>query len=544
MMKCRPVLVFLLLLGVNVAAYAPVWNSFFLSDDFNLVAAVRDGGPFGIWSSRPTDFFRPLTSCVVYLDYHLWKLDPRGFHTTNVLFHTLSAFFVYCIALRLLAHLAHGGRSPSSAVVTAQALACALLFSTLPSHTESVAWIAGRTDLIAVAFGLGCFYCALLYLDKGRPLHAVLSVGLLCAGLLSKEAVVLLPAAVAIFGVVGLCGGGGRQSLRRAICLTSLLVVCAVAYISIRAAVVGSLVGGYGSAVHLRFAPADMMINAYSNLFRVFGSGEINRHVALQCGLYSDPRLLRGLVTLLSLPPLVALGIVLFRNWPSRRAACCAVLGLLLSALLLMAPILNMRVSFFTSSGERFLYLASAFCALALLLVVRLTIGGKATAAVLLLAALLQVGVLRQALAPWQHAGQISAAVVKDAVCAAPREGEWLVLNLPDNLRGAYILRNGFPAALSLFGASVGPDAVVVPLGHTLDRATLALTARRLGPGSFEVELPAGQSVFTDEPLPPAWRHRITVAKPSPHRRQISLGAASRLSRVSYYSEGRLRTLE
>jgi arylsulfatase A-like enzyme/Tfp pilus assembly protein PilF len=97
----------------------------------------------------PYGYYRPVTTVSYFLDYTLWGLQPFGYHLTNVGLHALCTVLMALILLRL--------RWPLLATAIAT-----LLFAIHPVHTESVAWIAGRTDLIAFLF---CGLTLLLYLS-------------------------------------------------------------------------------------------------------------------------------------------------------------------------------------------------------------------------------------------------------------------------------------------------------------------------------------------------------------------------------------------
>lgn len=135
-------------------------------------------GDFFEWSEEAgrRGYHRPLITLSYMADYSLWGMHPSGYHLTNVLFHAFSTVLVYLIAVRLL------GDWPGPFVA-------AVLFAVHPVHTQSVAWISGRTDVIATTLVLLSLF---LYL-KARPR---LSWGALLAfalALLAKEVAFVLP---------------------------------------------------------------------------------------------------------------------------------------------------------------------------------------------------------------------------------------------------------------------------------------------------------------------------------------------------------------
>ncbi|MFH1202627.1 MAG: tetratricopeptide repeat protein [Candidatus Omnitrophota bacterium] len=91
-------------------------------------------------------FYRPLQSLSFMLDFHLFGLNPWGFHLTNILLHIFNAILIYFIFLELLKD-------------EKIALLVALLFVAHPVHTEAVTYIAGRADPLVGLFILGSFFC-------------------------------------------------------------------------------------------------------------------------------------------------------------------------------------------------------------------------------------------------------------------------------------------------------------------------------------------------------------------------------------------------
>lgn len=156
------------------------------------------------WSMLPSQFLsvRPIKSLTLMIDYQLWGLNPMGYHLTNIILHGLCsvAFFylVYYLSLsRRIAFLA------------------AIFFALHPIHTEAVANINNRKDILAALFVM---LALVLYVRKGRFLLGYGGTFVLyLLALLSKEvaAVAFLP----LMFLYDLCLGSARRrgGLREAI---------------------------------------------------------------------------------------------------------------------------------------------------------------------------------------------------------------------------------------------------------------------------------------------------------------------------------------
>jgi tetratricopeptide (TPR) repeat protein len=160
---------------------------------------VRAGGLAGLLLSdfrlypwEATGYYRPVVMLSLWFDRLLSGIVPFSFHLTNVLLHGLVSALVAVAGRRL------------TGSATA-ALLGGLLYAVHPTHVESVAFVSGRTDLWAAAFGMASLLCWLRS-RAGAPSRLLpwaawggLTFLLAC---LSKEVAVLLPAVVLAWDAV------------------------------------------------------------------------------------------------------------------------------------------------------------------------------------------------------------------------------------------------------------------------------------------------------------------------------------------------------
>ena len=125
-----------------------------------------------------TNVFRPVTFSTFALDWKIGHGFAPGFHVVNLVLHAIVTLLLYMLLQRLF----QGSRQANPL-----ALAAALLFAAHPIHTEAVASISGRAELLAAGFLIAAW---LLHLED-REVPALICFAL---ALLSKEsAVVFLP---------------------------------------------------------------------------------------------------------------------------------------------------------------------------------------------------------------------------------------------------------------------------------------------------------------------------------------------------------------
>jgi len=130
----------------------------------------------------PSGLYRPLTKASFALERLVVSRKPAVHHATNSLLHAVAACLLLLLGRRVLGHRG--------------ALLGALLFALHPLHTEAVAGIAGRADLLALVFVLLALLAHLRLPDEPGA-RVLVPAALLLLGLLCKEiAVVFLPLVV------------------------------------------------------------------------------------------------------------------------------------------------------------------------------------------------------------------------------------------------------------------------------------------------------------------------------------------------------------
>ncbi len=186
-------------------------------------------------------YYRPVVSVSYLLDFALWKTNAFGFHLTNVVLHVISSLLVVILLLEL----------GFDWIVT---LVSGVLFAVHPIHTENVAWISGRTDIVAFVFAMSSLLIHIrnARLDRKstrRIAGAAFSLLLFTLSLLAKEMSVVLVPWIALVHLL-LRGSG----LRRALGETAPYVLVVAAYILWRFFVIEIPVPGQPAVHELRHA--------------------------------------------------------------------------------------------------------------------------------------------------------------------------------------------------------------------------------------------------------------------------------------------------
>jgi protein O-mannosyl-transferase len=171
-----------ILLCVAILAYANTLRNGFTQDDALYILNNPQVTHFSVPQLfAPTSFnnvFRPMTFGSFALNWAAGGSHAFGYHFFNLLLHAIVAVLLYLTLRTLLEAVPEGAIAAWTA---------ALLFAVHPIHTEAVASIVGRSELLAMSFLLGAW---LLHM-KDKP---ALSLVCFVLALMSKEsAVVFVP---------------------------------------------------------------------------------------------------------------------------------------------------------------------------------------------------------------------------------------------------------------------------------------------------------------------------------------------------------------
>lgn len=127
--------------------------------------------------------YHPLTILTYAFDYDSANLDAYHYHLQSLIFHIATTILVYCFVWMLTKRFI-------AAAITA------ILFGLHPMHIESVAWVAGRKDVVYGFFYMASCISYLYYIrtegTKKWMFYAGVAVLYACS-LLSKPVAVVLP---------------------------------------------------------------------------------------------------------------------------------------------------------------------------------------------------------------------------------------------------------------------------------------------------------------------------------------------------------------
>ncbi len=235
-LKISKTVLYIILAIVSFAVYANALQNEFVFDDESVV----QGDPtITSLSNIPKFFtgelgfhkvigsyFRPVVSTSYAIDYSIWKLNPMGYHLTNIIIHIINVLLFLTLLLLVF-------EKSQSAYKEYAILIAALIFAVHPIHTEVVAWVSGRTDGLACTFFFAAFIFYLKYSKEPSNKNLVLTLLLYFLSLLSKEMAITLPAVIILYDMI-INRSEFKELLRKRIVMYGSLIVLSVLFMMLR----------------------------------------------------------------------------------------------------------------------------------------------------------------------------------------------------------------------------------------------------------------------------------------------------------------------
>jgi protein O-mannosyl-transferase len=123
--------------------------------------------------------YRPLSIATFAVEYAIFGLNPMISHLINILLYAFTIILIYQLIYRIFKRYVSYSRDV--------ALLGAILFAFHPVHTEVVANIKGRDEILALMFSLWATILYIKYLDKPRWISLFWGTFFWFLALLSKE---------------------------------------------------------------------------------------------------------------------------------------------------------------------------------------------------------------------------------------------------------------------------------------------------------------------------------------------------------------------
>ncbi len=171
-----------------------VWDEqFLIKDNLHVKSWDNVGMIFreniGAGAKNYSNFYRPVQMLTYMVDYSVWNLNTFGYHLTSIALHILVALVLYWLIQLLFAD-------------RALSLLTSALFLAHPIHSETVAYIAARADLLGALFILLCLCLYVKQTYSHNRINFVLISFAYILALLSKECSLITPILLIMYSSV------------------------------------------------------------------------------------------------------------------------------------------------------------------------------------------------------------------------------------------------------------------------------------------------------------------------------------------------------
>ena len=214
--------------------------------------------------------YRPFTPAMFAFEYQLVGKNPWLGHFLNILLYGFLCLMVYKLLISLICY------KDDSESKRYLVLAAALIYAAHPIHTEVVANIKGRDEIMSMLGSIIALYSVLKYIDLKQTKYVLIAVISFFVAFLSKENTItflaVVPVALYFFRDLSATSAIGKSII---------LLVPTIFFLLIRAAVLGNDFGG---------APLELMNNPYlkfiNGAYVPFDSGEKMATIIYTLGKY------------------------------------------------------------------------------------------------------------------------------------------------------------------------------------------------------------------------------------------------------------------
>jgi hypothetical protein len=176
----------LVIVATGLWIYWPALDGDWFWDDSLLVTANSNlrslQGLWQIWFAAPTNYYLPLTSTLLWIEWQLWGNEPLGYHLCNLALHILSGFLIWRLFNRLGLRWGWFG---------------GFLFVIHPLAVESVAWVSEIKNTLSLPLFLLSFDAWLDAEEKKSSYQR--SVFFYFMAMLAKTSTVMLPLVLLLY---------------------------------------------------------------------------------------------------------------------------------------------------------------------------------------------------------------------------------------------------------------------------------------------------------------------------------------------------------
>ena len=374
----------------------------FISDDFTYLLGVQQNGWQSVLNNFNDDFFLPLTHIIQLIIFTFFGENSTVFHAFQLVVHIAVGWQIYLLV-----------KENCSREKTIFPFLCGIIFLILPYHTESVIWLASIGYLLSLFFGL---LSIRHYLNENYFLFYLF----LALAIFSKEMGYIVPLIIVLLDWYQF-----RVYRLKSKAIPIGLIV--IATLGIRFVVLGSLIGGYGNAIHLNTNLLTLLKVPCVYLLKYITFFRYSQSIILSLLVIS---LLIGIST-----PYIKQLIKLKSKRP--------VVFIFLLFIATLLPVINLETtSLFAIQSDRYGYFNAVIFAFSLSYVLTYWKSNYAFLLSILLVTAFSTLTIQDTF-KWKNASLLGQQYLSALSSLEIDNSSILIINAPDNYQGVYVLRNG-----------------------------------------------------------------------------------------------------
>ena len=399
--------------AIGFVIYIPLLGNGFLSDDYDSL--------YRIYIQKRIlyrEFLRPMIDISFYVNYLISGLSAWSYYLFNISVHIINALLVF--------RFANGYIMFSKKDQWLFAFWSGILFLIYPFHNESIAWLSGRLSSMACLFAL---ISLLTISERQGKMASIISAIFFLLGLLCYESIIFLPAIILI--ILWIKERSAKNLFRQSVFW--LLVI--FFYLFIRFLLSGEITGNYGSRLS-----DNHLLQKCLNTGKVFGR------------LFLPGSELQSLLTALTIVicffTITITGFIL-RNKNQSNVNKSKWIVLMAFALISLLIPIAFGVSTRTSEGDRLLYFPSCFICMLLISAILLIFKNASvrwlwfSGITIYFLCFLEINNMR-----WVKASKAAESILETVRNSGTKNV--ILINVPDELEGAFVFRNGLVKALEI----------------------------------------------------------------------------------------------
>lgn len=438
---------------ITVILYWSAKDGKFVGDTLYYIEEIKKDGILGVITSYDMIFHWQFPCLVYYLIHKIFGVSWLGWHLVFSLLHSVNAVLIKKMLENIL---------PQKYFLVA--LFGSLMFLASPFQSEVVAWGATLHYLLIVLFLLLSILSIHQYYITGKKLHIYLFQVYFILSLWCFEQAFLFPFVYILYYFCFLQDNpfGNWKSFLLKFSIGNFVVIAL--YFLATKLYYGVWIGHYGAETHAQIDFGYL----YQNLINYI----------LKFGFYYRelPEIFRKILIepdfLIIIPFLIIVLIALFYYFnKTQKTLLNTLLFLMLTFGAMLVPVLNLDSSFtFELQSDRYGYIASAFYYPFISLLVIGLLGKRGLIIFFIGTLIISIPLLYKNNQYWGKSGEVGLQLIKNYPLKPHQKA--IVLNLPDNYKGAYCLRNGLPDGLHYFKDEIyKPNILTVSMVNILSKS-------------------------------------------------------------------------